>query len=70
MTSILTILTSFIVFLVILEKCWYFSSPLSLIILIAISLLIGSIIASLLSSILGIAIIFGVAYGAIKLIKK
>ena len=48
MVAILTIILGFILFLIIVEKCWFVTSPVSLCIVIIFSLMIGYIVANVL----------------------
>lgn len=70
MIGILTIIFAFIIFLIIIEKYWFVSSPVSLCILIIISLFLGYIIANLLAYLMEIAIVIAIIAIVVLLLKK
>ena len=70
MIGILTIILAFIIFLLIVEKCWFVSSPVSLAILIIISLFLGYIFANILASLVEIGIVVAIIAIIVLLSKK
>ena len=70
MVGILTIILAFILFLLIIDKCWFVSSPVSIGILIIISLLLGYIFANILAYLIEIGIVVAIIVIIILLAKK
>jgi len=70
MIGILTIILAFIIFLLIIGECWFVSSPVSLGILIIISLLLGYIFANILAYLVEIGIVIAIIAMIVLLSKK
>ena len=70
MIGILTIILAFIVFLLIVEKCCVASSPVSLAILIIISVFLGYIFANILAYLIEIGIVVAIIAIVVLLSKK
>lgn len=70
MVAILTIILAFIIFMLIVDKCWFVSSPVSLAILIIISLFLGYIFANILAYLIEIGIVVAIIAIIVLLSKK
>lgn len=70
MVGILTIILAFVIFLIIIDKCWFVSSPVSIGILIIVSLFLGYIFANILAYIIEIGIVIAIIAIIVLLSKK
>ena len=70
MVGILTIILALIIFLLIIRECWFVSSPVSLGILIIISLLLGYIFANIIVYLIEIGIVIATIAIIVLLLRK
>lgn len=68
MVAILTIILGLILFLIMVEKCWFVTSPVSLCIVIIFSLMIGYIVASVIIFVLEEIAKIGLIFAIVALI--